>query len=69
MSWLCELLERETEGRVSQTSLSHGNTFPSSVALRIRGNMENKPKTKLPPVICLKKGKPFKNVIIPEDKI
>lgn len=69
MSWLCELLERETEGQVSQTSLSHSNTFLSSVALRIRGNVENKPKPKLSPVICLKKGKPFKNVIIPKDKI
>lgn len=53
MSWLCKLLERETEGQVLQTSLCHSNTILSSVALRLRGNVENKPKPELPPVICL----------------
>lgn len=68
MSWLCKLLECETEGQVSETSLCHSNTILSSVALRTRGNVENKLKSKLPPVICLRKEK-FKNVMFHGDKI
>lgn len=68
MSWLCKLLECETEGQVSETSLCHSNTILSSVALRMRGNVENKPKSKLSPVICLRKEKPFKNFMFHEDK-
>lgn len=41
MSWLCKLLECETEGQVSETSLCHSNTILSSVALPMRGNVES----------------------------